>query len=505
MTSRVRVLLLALACLALTVAGVGGGLKAAPQQQPPGLERVNVFIGFDRTPGPGEQALVQAAGGRLKYSYQLVPAIAANLPAAALNGLRNNPNVTYIEADAQVTAFDTELDNTWGVKQIGAGDAHLEDPPIVGSGVLVAVLDTGIDTTHPELSGAIAPGGHDFVNNDADPTDDNGHGTHVSGTIAAAMGNGGVVGVAPGASILPLKVLDASGSGSFSDVVAALQQAVAAGARVTNSSFGSTSDPGTTVSNAYAAAAAAGIVNVAAAGNSGNCAGKNNSVGYPARYSSVIAVAATNASDGRPCFSSTGPDVELAAPGVSILSTVPGGYAVYSGTSMASPHVAGAAALLISAGITNVRAVLDSTARDLGAKGRDTLYGYGLVDVMAALGTQPVTQPPPPPPGSDGGDLSVSSPTYTWSGGKDGKKNLKISLTVTDGSHQAVSGATVTVKVTSTEGFSGQATGTTGSTGVVTFSLNNPSAGCYSTQIIEVTAGASTWDGQSPSDPQGCK
>ena len=158
----------------------------------------------------------------------------------------------------------------------------------------------------------------------------------------------------PAVFLYALKVLNAQGSGSWSDVIAALQWAVNNGIQVTNNSYGSGRNPGGTVEAAFANAEAAGLVNVAAAGNSGNCGGKGNKVGWPARYSSVIAVGATNQNDGRPCFSSAGPDVELAAPGVAINSTIPGGgYDQYHGTSMASPHVAGTAALVISAGITD--------------------------------------------------------------------------------------------------------------------------------------------------------
>lgn len=365
-------------------------------------EEMDVLIGFRRTPGLAEEGIVQAAGGRIKYTYRLVPAIAARVPQQALEGLRRNPNVTSIDPDGVIYAIDAELDNTWGVKRIGAGFAH--DRSNFGTGVKVAVIDSGVDYTHPDLDANFA-GGRDFVNGDNDPMDDNGHGTHVSGTVAAEDDGAGVVGAAPKARIYALKVLNAAGSGRWSDVIAALDWAVANGMQVTNNSYGSDSNPGGIVESAFNNSEAAGILHVAAAGNSGNPAGKGNNVGYPARYNSVIAVAATDQSDGRAPFSSTGDQVELAAPGVKVKSTkLGGGYVEFNGTSMASPHVAGTSALVIAAGITDsngngrindeVRNRMNQTADDLGATGRDPWYGFGLVDANEASNLGPTNNPP---------------------------------------------------------------------------------------------------------------
>jgi subtilisin family serine protease len=158
-----------------------------------------VFVGFTATPGPAEQALVRGAGGKIKYTYWLVPAIAATLPEAAIEGLLRHPRVTHIEADIKAYAIDAELDNTWGVKRIGAGEVH--ERGNTGAGVKVAVIDTGIYYTHPDLEANYA-GGYDFVNTDDDPMDDNGHGTHVAGTVAALRNGGGVVGARPGGRAL---------------------------------------------------------------------------------------------------------------------------------------------------------------------------------------------------------------------------------------------------------------------------------------------------------------
>ena len=292
------------AAAAVSMLSVSGAQAQAPN-------RVDVLIGFVDTPGPAEQSLVRSRGGVVKRTYHLVPAIAANIPEPAIAGLLSNPNVSAIELDGRVFALGTELDNTWGVKRIGAGTVH--DGGNKGSGVKVAIIDSGIDYTHWDLGNNYVSG-KDFVNNDDDPMDDFGHGTHVAGTVAALVGFGNVVGVAPEASLYALKVLNASGDGYWSDIIAALQWVVdhneplqdSAKIRITNNSYGSSQNPGGIVQAAFDNSAAAGVLHVAAGGNSGNPRGKGNNVGYPARYDSVVAVAATNQGDQRAGFSSTG-------------------------------------------------------------------------------------------------------------------------------------------------------------------------------------------------------
>ncbi|MBI2947142.1 MAG: S8 family serine peptidase [Verrucomicrobia bacterium] len=380
-----------------------GSLQA---QNAPG--RVNVLIGFKGGANAEDLAIVRGIGGQVKHVYTIVPAVAASVPEAALRGLAQDARVSVIEEDGLVQAIDhsttsgdSELNNSWGVKHIGSGAVHAGGNK--GASVRVAVIDSGVDYNHPDLS-ANYSGGYDFVNNDPNPIDDNGHGTHVAGTIGAADNGSGVVGVAPEARIYALKVLDASGSGPWSGIIAALQWCVDNGIQISNNSYGAGSDPGSIVRAAFDNAAAAGVLHVAAAGNSGNAAGKGDNVIYPARYDSVIAVAATDPDNNRASFSSTGAAVELAAPGVNINSTIlGGGYGLLSGTSMASPHVAGAAALVLGSGISDangngkvnddIRIKLQSTADDLGATGRDTKFGYGLVDADEAAPRPPVNAP----------------------------------------------------------------------------------------------------------------
>lgn len=347
--------------------------------------KTRVIITFWHAPTATDMQKVADTGGKVTREFHIVPSVAAELPASAIERLRSDPRVFLVEPDHRVQLLDTELDNSWGVKRIGAGAVH---PINQGAGVKVAVIDTGIDYNHPDLNANYA-GGYDFANSDSDPMDDHGHGTMVSGVIAAEDNGSGVVGVAPQARF------------------AGVDWARTHGVQVVNMSLGSSSASysfQTAIANAYNT----GLVLVAAAGNSGSCPAGGDSVSYPARFSQVVAVAATDSGDGRACFSSTGSAVEIAAPGVSIRTSYRGGgYAYASGTSLASPHVAGVAALVIGSGVSGnsvVRQRLQTTANDLGAAGRDASFGYGLVDADEAAGGSP---PPPPPPSTH--DVAVTN------------------------------------------------------------------------------------------------
>jgi hypothetical protein len=408
----------------LLVAVLSGLLAGPAWGQPP--ERIKVLIAFQSQPGPAEQALVRGMGGSIKYTYHLVPAIAATLPEPAISALVANPHVVRVEPDLQMHALDIELDNAWGVTRIGAGTVH--DGGNRGAGVKLAIIDSGINYEHPDLNDNYQ-GGWDFVQGDEYPMDVYGHGTHVAGTACAEDNDNGdpdgpygVVGVAPACALYGLRVLDDAGFGDASDLIEALEWAVDPDdpmqepMQVVNLSLGWDLNPGDTVKAAFDNAEDAGLVIVAAACNNGNRPGKGDNVCYPALYDSVIAVAATDASDRRASFSSTGDQVELAAPGVSVFSTwnddtgyydpqpvcreeegIQTCYKYGSGTSMASPHVAGTAALILAAhpDWTNdeVRTQLQVTADDLGAAGLDPQYGYGLVDAAEAA-AGPANKPP---------------------------------------------------------------------------------------------------------------
>jgi len=308
-----------------------------------------------------------------------------------------------------------------------------------GVGVTVAVVDTGVayednGSTYkqaPDLANTSFAPGYDFVNNDTHPNDDEGHGTHVAGTIAQSTNNNeGTAAVAHGASIMPVKVLNSSGSGSYFDIANGIIFAADMGADVINLSLGG-SGSSQTLENAIAYAYNSGVTIVAAAGNNGT-----NSLLYPAAYNQyVIAAGATRYDEALAPYSNYGAGLDVVAPGGDLNVDQNGdgygdgvvqqtfqprcvgrffrrncsyddfGYYLYQGTSMATPHVAGVAALVIANGNAStpddVRSAIEETADDLGLPGWDNTYGNGLVNAPAALawssGGSPSPPPPPPP------------------------------------------------------------------------------------------------------------
>jgi thermitase len=291
----------------------------------------------------------------------------------------NNTGQTGGKPDADIDAPEG-----WSAAGLGAFPA--------GGGAKIGIVDTGIDRTHPELSGKVVgcANGLGGVVVDGDCTDDSLHGTHVAGTIAAKANNAtGVAGVDFNASLLICKALrGGAGVGLTSDVANCIVWAHSHGAKVISMSLGggASTTLQQAVRTAWANGGTGGSVLVAAAGNDGN-----STVSYPAGYAEVVSVAATDQKDAKASFSNTNSDVEVAAPGVNILSTIPGGqYGTMSGTSMATPHASGVTGVLWqlfpTATASTIRSKLDAAVDDLGPAGRDTSFGFGRVNLCKAAG-----------------------------------------------------------------------------------------------------------------------
>lgn len=209
-------------------------LTAEPENGNP----ARLIVTFDEQARQDVKDFIQEKNGRVIRDFKIIPGMAISLGSEQVSSLMSVRGVRQVGPDVVVNAVDTELDKSWGVKRIGAGNVHSYNK---GYGINIAIIDTGIDNNHPDLA-ANYSGGYDFVNEDTVPFDDNGHGTHVSG-IASALDNGnGVVGVAPEADIYALKVLDSSGSGYSSDIIAALEWSVTNGMQVVNMSLGASSE-----------------------------------------------------------------------------------------------------------------------------------------------------------------------------------------------------------------------------------------------------------------------
>jgi subtilisin len=380
--------------LLFTTAGTFGTLGFVGSASAADLVEVNVGVRNDAGRSAAKRA---AAEVKREFSFDALTVRVA--PPAAAN-LDNNPNVRYVEENGTMEAF--EQTTPYGV-DITEADLAIDDGN-TGAGVDVAVIDTGIDAQHETLQsnlgdgyattdaacttncggGGPGGGGNDINECLAEWDDDNDHGTHCAGTAAAADDGTGVLGVAPGATLHAVKVLACDGSGTFDDIAAGIEWSADQGHDVQSMSLGADTDS-SVVKDALQYAADRGVVMVAAAGNSGPC---TDCVGFPARDERVIAVSATDSSDALADFSSTGPEVDIAAPGVNTLSTVPRDeYAEFSGTSMACPHVSGAAAQVIADGTTGrdaVRTALTDGADDVGLA--DTEQGSGRLNVADAVG-----------------------------------------------------------------------------------------------------------------------
>ncbi|PAJ72523.1 hypothetical protein CJF42_20745 [Pseudoalteromonas sp. NBT06-2] len=333
------------------------------------------------------------AGIRVSKQLKNLGAISfAELTDDQVKSLRAQGYIVEVMGSKQLVESSIQAQNTpWGIDRVRSPDAWIDSK---GEGVKICVIDTGIDYNHDDLKDTFVKGistvgvGAGGSGSD-DPMDTHYHGTHVSGTIAAADNDIGVVGVAPSAGLYNVGAFSPNGSAKDPDILAGLDWCLEQGTDIVSMSYGG-SETTETEEVAYKAAYDSGIVLVAASGNDGATA----PILYPGRYPWTIAVGATTSSNNIASFSQRGPELDVVAPGSGVNSTEPGnGYRIASGTSMATPHVAGVSALIIAKLKANgvevntdvVRDYLKLSALDLGDAGRDNTFGAGLVDSRAAL------------------------------------------------------------------------------------------------------------------------
>ncbi|MEJ5199044.1 MAG: malectin domain-containing carbohydrate-binding protein [Anaerolineae bacterium] len=358
---------------------------------------------------------------RIPALHALVLEVPEDRQEALMAYLKTSPAIRYVErnylaAGAYVPADPDYADpiKSYGLRKIAAESAW---DVITGTATItVAVVDSGLSMAHPEFAGRIVPG-WDFVNADNNPSDDQGHGTHVTGIIAAAMDNGlGLVGVAPAVSILPVKVLNAMNTGSWADIAAGIVYAADQGAQIINLSLGGPVDDAILL-DAVRYAAGKGALLVAAAGNV-----PDGGAFYPASYPEVMAVGATDSNDARWTSCNYGDYLEVMAPGANIWSTYwtssnGATFAYKTGTSMSAGYVSGLAALLLSANpqlaAADLRQIIRQSADDLGDPGWDPLFGEGRINAGRALGTAATWAPATPTPAATFTPTPTATPTET--------------------------------------------------------------------------------------------
>lgn len=359
-------------------------------------DSVELVIGFDdMQPNSYSELvdLIRSCNGKLVNTVSIggeMEAVVADMPHEAVSSFLSKvkfsglsryvePNVRF---EVNFVPNDPDWSKQWGPMKIEADAAW--NIQMGDSSVLVAIIDTGVDWDHPDLAANYVPLGYDWVNNDPDPMDDHGHGTHCAGVIAAVLNNGvGMAGLAQ-VRVMAEKGLDSGGGGWSDDLAKAIVHAVDQGADVLSCSWGSYAES-TVIHEALEYAYGRGVLIVGAAGNDATSVEH-----YPAGYDEVIAVTATDEFDDPAGFTNSGDWVEVAAPGVHVYSTVwDNSYVHMSGTSMSAPHVSGVAALIWSQfpSMTRdqVRAQLRYTADDLGASGFDNYYGYGRINARKAV------------------------------------------------------------------------------------------------------------------------
>ncbi|HZG85506.1 S8 family peptidase [Paenibacillus sp.] len=377
-----RRLAIAALCLALAACGRGGhdadaGPRGEAAADEPADEirtggKVRVIIVFR---GAIDESLFDAADAIVVDAAEQIRMATVYVEPERIPLLRSAPGVISVELD-KVVEVKPEASAHWGGEAVQAPRARAGG--LTGRGVAVAVIDTGV-AAHDDLPQLR---GRSFVDYTDSFADDNGHGTHVAGIIAAQDNGYGITGVAPGVELYALKTLSADGYGYLSDTLLAIDWCVENGIDIANLSLGMPTSSAA-LRSAVERAYAAGVLVVSAAGNGGTEAGTEDTVEYPAKYDAAIAVAAVDPDGFRAPFSATGPAIELSAPGVAVVSTyLDNGYAVQDGTSMAAPFVTGTLALFRELypehSPARLRSLLQAGAVDFGEPGKDIRYGYGL-------------------------------------------------------------------------------------------------------------------------------
>lgn len=419
--------------------------------------------------------------------------------------------VRYVEWDNPEWAFieyapNDPLYNDPGHYGTHVIDAHGAWDATMGStSIKVGVVDTGINRNHEDFVGGRVLQGYDFYNNDNEPEDAGGqcnyHGSHTAGTIGATSDNGvGIAGLAQ-VQILPVKAFGGGRcGGSTTALVNGMKYVGDQGAHVSSNSWGSSASS-SAFNDAVTYAHNKGSIHVAAAGNSGSC---TNCVGFPWRDvgSISIVVTASNSADGWASFSSQGPQVDVIAPGASVLSVNgAGGYQTMSGTSMAAPHVSGVAALMksLSPGMSfsQVEGQIKSTADDLGMI--SDRQGAGRLNACNAVGSSTCGSSSGGGGGGDGGGDTGDATMHVHdiSHSRKGNPNtgdVSIAVTIADAAEAGVASANVCISVTKSGGPTASGCAPTGSNGSITFTWGGVGSGTYTTCVTDLTRSGYTWD-----------
>ena len=455
-------------------------------------------------------AILKHRINKLKIEVIHVPSDKKDL---VLQSLNNNPFVQYAEPDfiAQATSIsnDPSLPQQWGLFKINATNTSTQsasawDITHGDPSIKVAILDTGIDESHPDLTGKVILDAN--FTTDASSLDNNGHGSHVAGIVAANTNNGtGVAGAGYNTGLINGKVLDSNGSGYYSWIINGITWAADNGAQVISMSLGGSSSS-QALSDAVNYAWSKGAVVVAAAGNNGSTAPS-----YPAYYPNVIAVAATDSNDNLATWSNRGSWVDVASPGVNIYSTYDNNsYATLSGTSMATPFVAGEAALIFATGLcatnTCTRNQIETTADHISGTG--TYFTYGRINTFKAVSIlatpsatptpTPTTTPTPTPtakptptplPTMTASNISLS---YTTLSGAYRRINTTVTV-INEATSTPLSSATVKLQLKTPSGTIYSYSATTNTSGKVSFKQRTKEKGTFISTIIDITRSGYTY------------